>query len=156
MTRLARGLMSGAIAGAAGTTALNAVTYLDMVIRARPVSSTPEKTVEALSDQIGVAVPGDGEARTNRIAGLGPLTGLAAGVGAGLVIGGLRGAGWRPGRLGTTLAAAGVALIAGNGPMTALGVTDPRSWAAKDWAADLVPHLAYGAVTASVLARRSW
>jgi hypothetical protein len=35
--------------------------------------------------------------------------------------------------------------------MTALGVTDLRSWAAKDWVADVIPHLAYGALTAVVL-----
>jgi hypothetical protein len=35
--------------------------------------------------------------------------------------------------------------------MTVLGVTDPRTWAAKDWVADVVPHLAYGALTAAVL-----
>jgi hypothetical protein len=33
-----KGLARGAAAGAAGTTALNAVTYLDMAVRARPAS----------------------------------------------------------------------------------------------------------------------
>jgi hypothetical protein len=33
---IGRGLLAGAVAGAAGTTALNAVTYLDMAIRGRP------------------------------------------------------------------------------------------------------------------------
>ncbi len=37
--------------------------------------------------------------------------------------------------------------------MTALGVTDPRTWPASSWAAELVPHLAYGTVTAPVLDR---
>jgi hypothetical protein len=37
----------GAAAGAAGTTALNTVTYLDMAVRGRPTSSTPEDIVEA-------------------------------------------------------------------------------------------------------------
>jgi len=32
-----------------------------------------------------------------------------------------------------------------------LGVTDPRTWSRADWVSDIVPHLAYGAVTASVL-----
>src|SRR4051794_1955049 len=32
----------GIIAGAVGTTALNATTYADMVLRARPASTTPE------------------------------------------------------------------------------------------------------------------
>jgi hypothetical protein len=35
--------------------------------------------------------------------------------------------------------------------MTALGVTDPRSWDATSWLSDVIPHLAYGAVTAAVL-----
>jgi hypothetical protein len=34
--------------------------------------------------------------------------------------------------------------------MTLLGVTDPHTWTATDWGADLLPHLAYGAVTSAV------
>jgi len=55
-----QGLLRGAAAGAAGTTALNAVTYLDMVLRGRGTSSTPEDTVEKLSDKTHLPVPGDG------------------------------------------------------------------------------------------------
>ncbi|HEV7623003.1 MAG TPA: hypothetical protein VGO26_02625 [Amnibacterium sp.] len=40
----------GSAAGADGTTALNAVAYLDMVLRARPASSTPETSVERLAE----------------------------------------------------------------------------------------------------------
>ncbi|MGI8900330.1 MAG: hypothetical protein ACR2HA_05280 [Nocardioides sp.] len=36
-----RSVLAGVAAGAAGTTALNAVTYLDMAIRGRGTSSTP-------------------------------------------------------------------------------------------------------------------
>ncbi len=36
--------------------------------------------------------------------------------------------------------------------MAALGISDPRTWSAQDWAADVVPHLAYGLVTAATLA----
>jgi hypothetical protein len=25
-----------------------------------------------------------------------------------------------------------------------MGTTDPRSWSAQDWAADVIPHLAFG------------
>ncbi len=32
---------------------------------------------------------------------------------------------------------------------TAAGATDPRSWGPKGWAADIVPHLAYGVTTAA-------
>ena len=45
-------VLRGAAAGAAGTTALNAVTYLDMTVRGRGTSSTPEQTVEALETLI--------------------------------------------------------------------------------------------------------
>jgi hypothetical protein len=38
-------ILRGVAAGAAGTTALNAVTYLDMVLRGRGASSTPEESV---------------------------------------------------------------------------------------------------------------
>ncbi len=54
LTRLA---LLGAAAGAAGTTALNVVTYLDMAVRGRPASSTPEMTVEKLSEKSHVRSP---------------------------------------------------------------------------------------------------
>ncbi len=149
--RPATGLLIGAAAGAAGTTALNAVTYLDMVARGRPTSSTPEDTVEQLSAKTHVPIPGNDQTRENRVAALGPLTGLAAGVGVGAALGLARAAGLRPGLLVSGVAATVGALIGSNGPMTVLGVTDPRTWALKDWVADVIPHLAYGVVTAGVL-----
>ncbi len=147
MTSLLRGLLVGAAAGAAGTTALNAATYLDMVLRARPASSTPEKSVEKLAEAVGVPIPGDDEQRSARVAGLGPMLGIATGVGVGALVGVARAAGIRTGGVVGTLLAAGVALVASNAPMTALGVTDPRTWSLTDWASDVLPHLAYGAVT---------
>jgi hypothetical protein len=144
-------VLRGAVAGAAGTTALNAVTYLDMAGRGRGTSSTPEQTVEALAEKVHVPIPGDGEKRQNRIAGLGPLTGLAAGIGVGVLAGLVRAAGHRSRPLaGTALTTAGV-LIAANGPMTVLGITDPRTWSATDWVSDLVPHLAYAVVVQTTL-----
>src|SRR3954452_7088049 len=80
MTSFVATALGGAAAGAAGTTALNAVTYLDMAWRGRPASSTPEDTVEKLAHTAGVEVPGDDETRSNRLAGLGPLTGPATGL----------------------------------------------------------------------------
>jgi hypothetical protein len=151
MKGLLRGILLGAAAGAAGTTMLNAVTYLDMVARGRPASSTPEDTVEALSEKTHISIPGRGEDRTNRVTGLGALTGIAAGVGTGALLGLARAAGYRPGKVVSGLVATLGALLGTNGPMTVLGVTDPRSWAAEDWVADVIPHLAYGALTAVVL-----
>jgi hypothetical protein len=144
-------VLRGAAAGAAGTTALNAVTYLDMAVRGRPSSSTPERTVEELAEKAHVPIPGHEEERQNRLQGLGPLTGLVAGVGVGVLVGLARAAGFRSQPLvGTALTTVGV-LIGSNGPMTALGITDPRTWSATDWVSDVVPHLAYGAVVKTTM-----
>ncbi|MGI8433559.1 MAG: hypothetical protein ACR2LE_02305 [Nocardioidaceae bacterium] len=153
MTSTLKLALFGAAAGAAGTTALNAVTYVDMALRGRPASSTPEETVKTLSERTGVPVPGEGDEQQNRISGLGPLTGLLAGVGVGALLGLTRAAGWRPGVSTATGAATVAALIGTNGPMTVLGVTDPRSWPASSWVADIVPHVAYAGVTVAVLDR---
>ncbi len=144
-------VLRGAAAGAAGTTALNAVTYLDMVGRGRGTSSTPEQTVEALAEKVHVQIPGDEEQRSNRVQGLGPLTGLVAGIGVGVLTGLVRATGLRTRPLvGTAVTTVGV-LIAANGPMTVLGITDPRTWSTTDWVTDIVPHLAYGAVVKTTL-----
>jgi len=150
MTSFVRTAMRGAAAGAAGTTALNAVTYLDMAVRGRPASSTPEDTVEKLASAAGLEVPGDDESRRNRLAGLGPLTGIATGVGVGVLAGLLAPRLSLPALAGTIATAA---MAGANGPMTALGITDPRSWDAASWISDVVPHLAYGIVTAAVAKR---
>jgi len=42
-------------------------------------------------------------------------------------------------------------LVASNGPMTVLGITDPRTWSATDWVSDVVPHLAYAAVVRTTM-----
>jgi len=144
-------VLRGAAAGAAGTTALNAVTYLDMAGRGRAASSTPERTVEKLAETAHVPIPGDEETRQNRLQGLGPLTGLVAGVGVGVLTGLVRAAGVRTQPLvGTGLITAGV-LVASNGPMTVLGITDPRTWSTTDWVSDVVPHLAYAAVVKATM-----
>ncbi|MDP5181167.1 hypothetical protein QOZ88_00805 [Blastococcus sp. BMG 814] len=143
--------LRGAAAGAAGTTALNAVTYLDMVVRGRGSSSTPEQTVEKLAEAAHVPIPGDEQTRQNRVQGLGPMTGLVAGVGVGVVGGLARASGLVSAKpVGILLTGLG-AMVAGNGPMTVLGVTDPRSWSASSWLSDLVPHLAYGVVVKNTI-----
>jgi hypothetical protein len=144
-------VLRGAAAGAAGTTALNAVTYLDMATRGRASSSTPERTVEKLAEKAHVAIPGHGDTRQNRLQGLGPLTGILAGAGMGVLVGLARAAGFRSQPLvGTALTTAGV-LVATNGPMTVLGITDPRTWSTTDWISDVVPHVAYAAVVTTTM-----
>jgi hypothetical protein len=145
------GVLSGAAAGAAGTTTLNVITYLDIAVRGRPTSSTPERTLEAMARLFGLTVPGSGDVLANRISGLAALTGYAAGIGMGILLGLAYALGWRPGLLVATLVASALALVGTNGPMTVLGVTDPLTWSLVDWISDLIPHLGYGIVTALVL-----
>jgi uncharacterized membrane protein len=147
-----RGLLRGAAAGAAGTTALNAVTYLDMAWRGRPASDAPEQVVRRIAGRAGVEVPGSRKERENRLAGLGPLAGILTGVGLGALAGVLRSAGVRlPAAVGGPLLGA-AAMAASDGPLAALGVSDPRSWSTADWLGDAVPHLAYGVTTHATLA----
>jgi hypothetical protein len=148
-------LVRGVAAGAAGTAALNAITYLDMALRGRPSSVTPQQTVEKVAGELGVSIPGSGEERGNRTEGLGSLMGLLTGVGSGLVLSimgeRIRARGRRLSFGPSAATAALVALLAGNGPMTALGITDPREWPLSSWAADVIPHLGYGLAAAWVL-----
>jgi hypothetical protein len=150
---MVRALLQGAAAGAAGTAALDATTYLDMAVRGRGPSPTPERAVERLADQLGVHVPGEDDTRRHRLAGLGSLSGIATGVGVGAVLGLFRRAGLRPGPVAGSLLTGAVAMVAANASLVRLGVTDPRRWSATDWAADALPHLAYGVVTHATLAR---
>jgi hypothetical protein len=149
--RVWSGVLRGAAAGAAGTTTLNVITYLDIALRGRPTSSTPERTVEAMARLVGLTIPGSGDILANRISGLGALTGYTAGIGMGALLGLAYAMGWRPRLVVAVLVASAIALIGTNGPMTVLGVTDPRTWSIVDWISDLIPHLGYGVVTALVL-----
>jgi hypothetical protein len=146
-----RSILAGAAAGAAGTTALNAVTYLDMAWRGRPASSTPEQTVERLADRTGHPVPGQGDARQHRLTGLGALAGAATGIAIGAALGVLRAYGVRlpPVRGAALVGAAAMAVT--DGSIATLRVSDPRTWSASSWLSDAVPHLAYGAITCAAL-----
>ncbi len=151
VARVLPGLLVGAVAGAAGTTTLNVITYLDIAVRGRSTSTTPERTVEALARLLHLSVPGSGDVLANRISGIGALTGYAAGIGMGLILGMAYALGWRPGLLVGSLVAMALALVGTNGPMTVLGVTDPRTWGVVGWISDVIPHFGYGLVTALVL-----
>jgi hypothetical protein len=145
-----RNLLAGIAAGAAGTTALNAVTYLDMAARARPASSTPDATVRKAQELTGIDLGESTEDVENRRSALGALLGIASGLATGALYGLLRPR-LRQVPLGVLGIGAGLAANVGTtGPMAALGVTDPRTWPADSWVSDLVPHLAYGLATAAV------
>ena len=154
-TAMTSGTVRGALAGAAGTTALNAATYLDMALRGRPTSDSPQQLVEQAAGRANISIPGDQDERGNRLQGLGPLSGIAVGVTVGAVAGLVHRALSRRGRsvpavvevplLGVT------AMALSDVPLKLLGISDPAAWAARDWAGDAIPHLLYGAVTSSVL-----
>lgn len=147
-----RETLLGAAAGAAGATALNVTSYADMLSRGRAPSTTPERTVERLLQTAGADVPGDDEQRTHRVSALGALSGLVTGVAVGGAYGLSRALGLRPSAPIGAIVATVAALAAANVPMTRLGITDPRTWSAGDWVSDIVPHLAYGIVTAATYA----
>jgi hypothetical protein len=149
-----RQLLRGAAAGAAGTSALNAATYLDMLVRARPASTTPEESVRRIVERdrptaLSAKGPNSDEAANRRTA-LGALMGIATGVGAGAVLGAVRPLLGPRRRVPAMVVAALAANLGGVLPMWALGISDPREWSTESWISDLLPHLAYGIVTAAV------
>jgi uncharacterized membrane protein len=151
MRSLVSGLLRGAAAGAAGTTALASTTYVDMAVRARPPSDAPQRVVAALADATGVPVPGRRHERARRLSALGMLAGTATGVGLGGLAGVLRAVGVRaPTVVGGPLLGL-AAMAASDGPLAVLRISDPRRWSVTDWAADAVPHLVYGFTTHATL-----
>jgi hypothetical protein len=147
-TRTWQAAVPAALAGAA---ALNIVTYLDMALRARPASTTPEQTAARLSDLAHVSL-GPPEQAANRRTAVGALLGYAASVAAALSVTAAAGRRRPPTPVATALFTA-AAMVTASAPMTLLRVTDPRRWSATDWATDIVPHLAYGLTTAAIWRR---
>ncbi len=153
MSKIVTGLTTGAIAGAAGATALNVVTYAKQAVQGSPSSATPDQAAQAVIEAAGAQVPGGPAARQNRLEGLGPLSGYGVGIGVGALAGALRASGVKV-PIGLAPVVVGlVAMAVSDGVMTALGITDPRSWTVSTVANDAVPHLAYGAVTVLALHR---
>ncbi|MDV7090296.1 hypothetical protein [Rhodococcus opacus] len=142
---------TGIAAGAAGTTMLDAVTYLDMAIRGRPASTVPEKTVESVATALGVAIPGRGDALAARRSAFGALGGIAVGTGLGVAAALVRRAGAHLTPAAGTIGIGLAAMAATDIPIAVRGISDPRQWTAQDWLSDLVPHLVYGATVTTVL-----
>lgn len=151
MPALLKGLGRGALAGAAGTTALNAATYLDMYVRGRAASDVPSQLVEKLAHDLGRDIPGKGDERDNRYEAAGPLSGIAAGVGVGAISGALHSTGLKlPAFIGAPLMGV-AAMAAADLPLFLTGISDPTSWTRKDWVSDFAFHLAYGVVAHAAL-----
>lgn len=151
-TRLTTRLLWGAVAGAAGATALNAVTYGDMLVRARASSSVPATVAGRLADRLGIAPlasDNDSDAAKNRRSAAGALLGYGTGIGVGVAYGALRPTSGTDHlvRDGVLLGVAAMAMS--DAPTALTGTSDPRTWSASAWLTDLVPHLAYGFATAA-------
>jgi hypothetical protein len=145
-----RTLRAGLVAGAAGTLALEAATYLDMAVTGRPRSDIPDQAAGQLARalRLDVTARGGEAAAAHRRTGMGALLGHATGTGLALVYALIRG---RTGPVPTPLAGVALAIAAmaaGDLPPILSGTSDPRRWGARGWLSDLVPHLAYGLVTA--------
>jgi len=146
-------LSRGLAAGAAGVTALNAATYLDMLLTGRPESEVPGRTIQGLLDGAGIEIPGRGRVAGHRRSALAALGGISTGLVVGVAASAARRAGLRlPGPVGA-VATGAAAMVAGDFAPMRLGLTDPQAWSARDWASDVVPHLAYGVAVRTVLDR---
>jgi hypothetical protein len=167
---MANRIVAGLVAGAAGTLALNVTSYLDMLVRGRPASRLPAEVAGKIADEIGLPLDFDYEdpdagddgadttqdgggapdddALANRQEALGALLGMANGLGIGVAYGLVRLILPRP-PTWIAGAALGAAAMAGSDyPATRLGLTEPSDWSSQDWLADVLPHMAYGIVTA--------
>jgi hypothetical protein len=146
---ISRRMGHGLLAGVAGTMALDATTYADMLVRGRPASRLPAEAAAALAEQLGVDLQGDDERTTARRDGLAALlgyaTGAAVGVAGALVLGVRRGV------VGRGLLLGASAMLASMVPMTIQGLTDPRRWGLEGWLEDVVPHAAYGLAASAAL-----
>ena len=140
-------LADGLVVGAVGSTALNLVTYLDMVLRARPASQTPEESAGTVADTLHLDLGGSQAAATRRT-GLGALMGYGAGLAAATGFAALA-RGRRQPLLRAAALLGGAAMTLSDGSLALLGVSDPRTWRRADWISDLVPHLAYGLTAAA-------
>jgi hypothetical protein len=125
-----RRVFLGAVAGAAGTAALNIATYGDMVLRGRGESGVPSQMVKNAAEAAGIgALASDDETKGHRRDGIGAL---------------LRPAMRRVPVVLAGLAAGGAAMALSDIPIAKSGASDPRTWGAAGWAADAIPHVCYG------------
>ncbi|MGZ3496146.1 MAG: hypothetical protein ACXWNK_04255 [Vulcanimicrobiaceae bacterium] len=145
----------GAVAGAAGTMALDIVSYLDIVVRGRGSSNLPAELIRRLAEiaRIEPLSKPDEEADAatkNRRAALGALAGYAVGTSVGVAYGVAHPLFAKLPSAVKALLVGGLAMAASDVPLTVLELTNPRQWGTAGWLSDIVPHFAYGCVTVTV------
>ncbi len=146
------GFKAGLLAATAGTIALDAVSYADMLLRGRPASELPTEVVKKLAPLVGwTDILADDEATANKRSALGALLGYANGMAAGAVYGAIRPAfRWVPWPI-AGLILGGATLVTSEGLATQLGATDWSTWSAGEWIADIIPRSIYGLTVAAVI-----
>ena len=142
---LVRNLLYGAASGAAGTAALNALTYVDIAVRDREPSDLPARMAGVLAKKAGIDLQSK-----NRREAFGALLGYADGFFAGALLGLVR-----PASRGVSPAAVAIGLTAltmllSEGTATRFGQTNPAQWSAADWASDIAFRMVYGLVACAV------
>ncbi len=125
--------------------ALDVTSYADMALRARSSSGLPAEVVKRLSERAGIPIENE-----NRASALGAISGYMVGVGVGAVYGALRPRVPRVPLMLSAVALGAAAMLASDVPATRIGATDPRTWGIGGWVSDIIPHIAYGLVTAAV------
>lgn len=140
------GLAAGALAGAAGTTAHNAVTYLHQALTGTASPSSPASDVPARTAGDADDAVVDSAKRPDAA---GPLGGIGIGVGVGMLAGALRGVSTTPPQPVAALAVGGAAWAAALGASAATG--NARSTSATETVVEALSHLAHGAVTVIAL-----
>ena len=151
-------LIQGLCAGAAGTTAINLTTYLDMFISGRPASSTPTTLVRRLAQEIGScefaqSEESAGPQTQSKRSALGALLGYANGLGVAAVAAHVYPSTRSLGTLVNGVAIGAASMLASDLPIAKFGVSDPQTWSTSDWLRDAVPHFVYGYVTAYTLSK---
>lgn len=151
MNKFWTGVTGGLLAGAAGATAKNAVSYLDQALThdappSSPNSSTVAQTAGSVADAAGAETSGA------RVTAAGALGGLGIGLGVGAVAGVVRGANRTPNPLVAALITGLAAMGVGDG-LAAVTHSSKKVTQPTQLARDVVSHTAYGAVTAYALHR---
>jgi hypothetical protein len=147
----------GAVAGAAGTLALDAMTYADIALRGRRPSTMPAEMIRRIADAAGIEPLGKPDDQVddrvkNRRSGLGALSGYAIGLTVGTTYGLMRPLTSKM-PLWLQLLTLTVLMMSGTDvPATAVGATNPKKWGASGWLADILPHLGYALVATCVFA----
>ncbi len=146
----------GAVAGAAGTAALDITGYGEMALTGRSPSGTPAEVIRRVAKRANIEPLGRSDAvaddaTKNRRSALGAISGYLIGTSIGAVYGAVSPLVARLPVLPKALLVGALAMAASEGPATALAATDPRRWGVRGWLSDIVPHAIYGLVTVAIV-----